>query len=63
MNIRKDGNVLFITDGGIYEPPYIVPTKARRRRARAYWALAIVGALTAVTFGMAGINKLQRTWP
>lgn len=63
MNIRREGNVLFITDAGIYEPPQIVPTLAKRRRARAYWTLAIVGALTAVTLGMAGISKLQRIWP
>lgn len=59
MNVRKDGNVLWISEDSFYEPPHI-PTVAQRKRARVNWAIAVVAALTLVGLGLSGANKLQR---
>lgn len=59
MNIRRDGNVLFITDNGFYEPP-LVPTVAQRRRAKFKWSIAFLATVTLIGIALAGANKLQR---
>lgn len=58
MNMRREGNVLFITDNGFYEPAPL-PYRTRRRKARAIRAFILITVLTLVGAGLFGINKCQ----